>query len=139
MWNWNWLWEIVSGTVDKVYSMSAIHCYYHNSKKSNWKKSNLYGNSSYYIQKQPSRDVLIKKCREKMQQIYRRTPMPKCDFNKVAKQLHWNGTSAWVFPVNLLHTYFHLWRAKSGSWCKTGSSNFTKVMLKRYILFATKF
>ena len=22
-----------------------------------------------------------------MQQIYRRTPMPKCDFNKVAKQL----------------------------------------------------
>ena len=22
-----------------------------------------------------------------MQQVYRRTPMPKCDFNKVAKQL----------------------------------------------------
>ena len=32
-----------------------------------------------------------------MQQIYRRTPMPKCDFNKVAKQLYWNRTSAWVF------------------------------------------
>ena len=29
--------------------------------------------------------------------VYRRTPMPKCDFNKVAKQLYWNQTSAWVF------------------------------------------
>ena len=30
---------------------------------------------------------------------YRRTPMPKCDFNKVAKlkQLYWNRTSARVF------------------------------------------
>ena len=37
-------------------------------------------------QKQPSIDVLRKMCCEKMQQIYRRTPMPKCDFNKVAKQ-----------------------------------------------------
>ena len=35
-----------------------------------------------------------------MQQMYRRTPMPKGDFDKVAKvakQLHWNHTSAWVF------------------------------------------
>ena len=39
-------------------------------------------------QKQPSRGVLIKRCSEKMQQIYRRTPMPKCDFNKVALQLY---------------------------------------------------
>ena len=34
---------------------------------------------------------------EDMQQIYWRTPMPKCGFNKVAKQLYWNHTSAWVF------------------------------------------
>ena len=40
------------------------------------------------IQKQPSRGVLIKRCSENMQQIYRRTPMPKCDLNKVAKQLY---------------------------------------------------
>ena len=32
-----------------------------------------------------------------MQEIYRRTPMPKCDLNKVAKQLYWNRTSAWLF------------------------------------------
>ena len=36
-------------------------------------------------QKQPHRGVLKKRCSENMQQIYRRTPMPKCDFNEVAK------------------------------------------------------
>ena len=35
------------------------------------------------IQKQPSKGVLKKRCSENMQQIYRRTPMPKCDSNKV--------------------------------------------------------
>ena len=29
-----------------------------------------------------------KKCSEKMQQIYKRKPMPKSNFNKVAKQLY---------------------------------------------------
>ena len=37
------------------------------------------------IQKHPSRGLLRKRCSENIQQIYRRTPMPKCDFNKVAK------------------------------------------------------
>ena len=35
-------------------------------------------------QKQPSRGVLRKKCSANMRHIYRRTPMPKCDFNKGA-------------------------------------------------------
>ena len=39
-------------------------------------------------QKQPSRDVLGERCSKNMQQICRRTPMLKCDFNKVAKQLY---------------------------------------------------
>ena len=39
-------------------------------------------------QKQPFKDILKKRCSENMLQIYRRTPMLKCDFNKVAKQLH---------------------------------------------------
>ena len=38
-------------------------------------------------QKQPPRGVPKKRCSENMQQIYRRTLMPRCDFNKVAKQL----------------------------------------------------
>ena len=47
--------------------------------------------------KQPYRGVLKKRSPENMQQIYRRTPMSKCDFNKVVKQLYWNHTSPWVF------------------------------------------
>ena len=38
-------------------------------------------------QKQPFRGVLSKRCSENMQQICRRTPIPKCDLNKVALQL----------------------------------------------------
>ena len=37
----------------------------------------------WFIQKQPTRGVLKKRCSENMRQIYRRTPMQKCDFNKV--------------------------------------------------------
>ena len=48
------------------------------------------------VDKQPSRGVLKKRYSENMQQIYRRTRMSKCDFNKV-KQLYWNHTSAWRF------------------------------------------
>ena len=39
------------------------------------------------FQKDLSRVVLRKRCSENMQQIYRRTPLPKCDFNKIEKQL----------------------------------------------------
>ena len=49
------------------------------------------------LQKQPYRGVLGKRCSENMQQTYRRTPMPKCNFNEVALQLYWIRTSAWVF------------------------------------------
>ena len=42
--------------------------------------------SSPNFQKQPSRGILGKRCTENIQQIFRRQPMPKCDFNKVALQ-----------------------------------------------------
>ena len=32
--------------------------------------------------------LLNKRCSENMQQFYRITPIPKCDFNKVAKKLY---------------------------------------------------
>ena len=66
------------------------------------------------LQKQPFRGVLLKRCSK---QIYRRTPMPKCNFNEVALQLYWNCTSAWVFSCKFA-AYFqnnfsqeHLWMA----------------------------
>ena len=43
-------------------------------------------------QKQPSRGVLKKRCSENIQEIYRRTPMPKCGFSKVEHR---------CFPVNI--------------------------------------
>ena len=41
------------------------------------------------LQNRPSRGVLRKKCSKNMQQIYKRTLMPKCGY--------WNCFSAWVF------------------------------------------
>ena len=56
-------------------------------------------------QKQPSKGIPKKRCSENMQQIYRRTPMPKYDLNKVALQLYWNRTSALVFSCKFV-AYF---------------------------------
>ena len=87
------------------------------------------------IQKQPSRLVLKKRRSENMQQIYRRTPMPKCDLNKVALQIrqipvkliknprlnsevkwrfefHWRYSSVFITNFDRFHTffwYFHYW------------------------------
>ena len=64
------------------------------------------------MQKHPFKGVRIKRSSEKIQQFYRKTSMPKSDFNKVAKQniAHGHGFS----PVNLLYlfqsklaVYFH--------------------------------
>ena len=49
-------------------------------------------------QKQPFRGVFIKRCSENMQQIYRRTPMLKCDFNKVTATLLKSHFSMGVLP-----------------------------------------
>ena len=38
----------------------------------------------YSSEEQPPRGVPRKKCSKNMQQIYRETPMPKCDLNKVS-------------------------------------------------------
>ena len=46
-----------------------------------------------------------KRCFENMQQIYRRTPMPKCDFNKVALQSLEITLRHGCSPVNLLHIF----------------------------------
>ena len=49
------------------------------------------------LQKQPSRGDYRKVRSENMLEIYRRSPMQKCDFNKVALQLCWNHALTWVF------------------------------------------
>ena len=43
------------------------------------------------VQKQPSRGVLRKRCSENMQQMCKRTPMPKCYFNDFALLVEWTS------------------------------------------------
>ena len=42
--------------------------------------------------------------------------MSKCDFNKVALQLYWNRTSAWVFSCDLLHIFRTLFPRNTSVW-----------------------
>ena len=53
-------------------------------------------NLNYDHQKQLSRGVLRKRCSENMHQVYRRAPIPKCDFN---------NTLAWVVSCKFV-AYF---------------------------------
>ena len=52
-------------------------------------------------QKQPTSIVLRKRCSENMQQIFRRTLMPKCDFSKVASNFIEIALRHWCSPTNL--------------------------------------
>ena len=83
----------ISQNSQKEFSSSIVYAYY--------------PKSSEYLefQKQPLRYVLRKRCSENMQQIYRRTLMPKYDFNKVALQLCWNTLWHGCSLLNLLHIF----------------------------------
>ena len=71
------------------------------------------------MQKQPSRGVLRKRISGNMHQIYRRTPVPKSDFNKVV-------LLSCKFAAYFQNTFSkeHLWTAasdyvKTGIWSKS--------------------
>ena len=53
--------------------------------------------------------VLSKRCSKKMR---KRKPVPKCDFNKVGKQLLWIYISAWVFFWEVCSWAFNIIRRK---------------------------
>ena len=76
-------------------------------------------------QNQPPRGFPRKRCSENIQQIYRRAPIPKCNFNKVAKLQ--NNFIEIVLrygcsPVNFLHI-FRTHFLNSTSW---------RLLLKKY-------
>ena len=69
-------------------------------------KKVIYLYYEWHPQKQPSIGALRKKCSENMQPIYRRSPMPKCDFNKVAYcSLTEIALRHGCSPINLLHMF----------------------------------
>ena len=83
-----------------------------------------------YFKKQPSRGVLRKRYSKNMKQIYRRTPMPNCDFNKVAylqaelpcRSVIWLFTFSQITlrhgcsPVNLLHIFITAFLKNTSGW-----------------------
>ena len=95
------------------YELNQVCIYHENCTK------HVLNSCNHSVQRQPFRGVLLKKCSENNQQISRRKTMPKCDVNKVSKQLYWNRTSAWVFSCKFA-AYFqntfsqeHLWMVAS--------------------------
>ena len=54
---------------------------------------------------QLSRGVLRKRFSENIQQIYRGTPMPKCDFNKYVCNFIEITLQHGISPANLLHIF----------------------------------
>ena len=97
------------------------------------------------IQKQSPIGVLQKMCSANMQQIYRRTPMRKCDFRNVANQLYWNHTSAGVFTckfaVYLQNRCFdeYLWGTTSANFYSTCLPYFSIQIHLKFGLFSVIF
>ena len=58
-----------------------------------------------FFQKQPSRCVLIKRCPENIQQIYRIASMLKCDYRK-APMLKCDFNKCWSCLATLLKSHF---------------------------------
>ena len=78
--------------------------------------------------------------------------MPKCDFNKVAKQLYWNHTSAWVFSCNFGACFQNTFLKNTsgglllnrclvylGSWCHYCLSNYFELKLCLWLFLLPKF
>ena len=88
------------------------------------------------LRKQPFKGVLQKSYSENMQQIYRRTSMHKCDFNKDAKWLYWNHTLAWVFPCKFAAYFQNTFFIKTPSeWLLPVTSYYFSVERSHLLLF----
>ena len=111
----NLLWYVIEKVMEKCLFRHAIDCFcplrvpfkrLDDSKDFKGKVPLVtFLNAGSQTQKQPSRGVFIKRCSESMQQIYRRKPRSKCDFEKVEKQLYWHHNSSLVFSCNFF-AYF---------------------------------
>ena len=61
-------------------------------------------------------ETAAQRCSDNMQQNYRRTPMAKSDFNRVAKQLYGNHTSALVFSCKFAASCRTPFRKNTSGW-----------------------
>ena len=72
------------------------------------------------FQKQSSRSVIKKRCSENMDQIYKRTPMLKCHFNKVSKNFIEIALRHGCSPVNWLHILRRPFLKNNSRWLLLG-------------------
>ena len=86
-----------------LYLLCLLQFMYKVSFRRNKVPSKLY--CEEHVLMRSSRGVFRRRFSENTQQSYRRRPMPKCDFNEVAKQRIWNHTSAWLLSYNLLRIF----------------------------------
>ena len=86
----------ISYHIDRMISFLVLHCQ---------SPVLIHANVLPESQKQPSRGVLRKRCSRNMQQIYRGTPMVKCDFNKVSCNFIKITLRRGCSPVYLLHIF----------------------------------
>ena len=86
---------------------SVSECLWSRSLETSPKLSKVLATVQHYLdfQKLQPRGVPRKRCSENMQQIYRRAPMPKCDFREVALQLYWNHIWARAFSCKFVAYY----------------------------------
>ena len=84
-------------------------------------------------------------CSANMQQIYRKIPMQKCEFSKVADQIYWNHTSIWVFSCKfaayLQKSCFDktLWATTSANFHSTCLPYFSIQIYVKFELFSNIF
>ena len=79
------------------------------------KKLGKHVKQNYNAQKQSYKGVLKKRCSENMQ-IYRRTPMPKCDSIKLLSSFIEIALRHECSPVNLLHIFRTLSLKNTSGW-----------------------
>ena len=78
------------------------------------------------LQKHPFRNILEESCSKNMQQIYRETPMPQCDFNKVASNFTEIALRHGCSPVNLLYIFRIPFPRNSSGWLLQNCLSFNK-------------
>ena len=103
-----------------------MYFFSHMSCSMNKLKSHMLSHNYSHCRKQPLRGVFKKRCSENMQQIYRRTPMPKCDFNKVASNFTEIALRHGCSPVNLLYIFRIPFPRNSSGWLLQNCLSFNK-------------
>ena len=86
-------------------------------------------------QKQPSIDALRQRSFKNMQQVYKRTFMPKCDFNKVVLQLYWNHTWARVSSCKLAAFFQNSFTKNTSGWVLLNDENLLSLSIHLTTMF----